>query len=274
MNLTFKKTSEPYEWAVTNENNDMVGRGYLVEFQASDLYEKRRMNYFVDVEIDVEDPGHKIGSAIISEMVTQAKKERAKYPDQLARAYHCCFTDKVDLIEFYKSIDGFQADEGMHILHHDLKSIPDLNPLASNLRVVEDNFKTEEDMQAFVDSHVKVFSGHPYSVDKLIALKKEPGFKSIGVYDGETIVGNIMVQREEEDGQVFGWIEDMYVSRSHRKRGIANHLVIMALAYCKEMGLLASRLEVWSANARANGLYDKVGYKLLKSTEVSIGMSI
>ena len=109
---------------------------------------------------------------------------------------------------------------------------------------------------------------------KIQKLKEKEGFKSITIYDKEKVIGNILLFIEEESGQRFGWLEDMFISKGYRNEGLGNYLVIKGLQYFKSNGMHECRLELWSANRRATNLYNKVGYKIIEETQSSIGMAI
>lgn len=105
-------------------------------------------------------------------------------------------------------------------------------------------------------------------------LQEKKGFNSIAIFDNESLIANILLHIEDIKGVKYGWLEDMFVSRAYRNKGLGEYLVLKGLAYFKKEGVMSSRLEVWSSNQRAPKLYYKVGYKFVKESEVSIGKMI
>jgi len=237
-----------------------VGTGYIFEFLASKLYNEDRMNYFID--FDFYDQPRKDMVEYLIEEVKSIKEEN--YPHMNARVYHCCFSHAKDKIDFYKSIDGFQADESMVILRKDIKKATVDSILYD---VIEDNLN--DHMESFLESHGQIFVSAPYDEEKLDRLLKQ-GMKSLGIYDKDICIANILLI--EDNNQA--WVEDMFVKESYRKQGLASYLLKFADSYFLDKGYKEVFLEVWYANDRAVKCYKKHGYTYDRTTEVSIGKSI
>lgn len=89
----------------------------------------------------------------------------------------------------------------------------------------------------------------------------------------DLIVGNVVIiMKQNNDGTKYGWVDDLFVSKDWRKKGIGESLMNRAFIRLKELNVRESKLEVWSSNKRAMSVYSKIGYKFLIETEVSIGM--
>lgn len=83
--------------------------------------------------------------------------------------------------------------------------------------------------------------------------------------DGEAVVGvcrNVTYPADEEvTGRRDGWIGDVSVVRSHRRRGIASALIVASLEAFQAAGLTHSMLGVDSENPTgAYGVYERLGY--------------
>lgn len=258
--------------------NKEIGKGYIYEFIASEVFKRDRVNYYIHAVNEVDDINYVIRNFIVYELISRAKKLRKKYPDYDAKVYHCCFSNDNENKEYYSRIAGFKCDEGMHIITIDLNNLNyNLNHIDDsnmNYEVREDCLESDDDINRFIMEHSKVFRNSPYDLKKVYQLKKQEGFKNIGIFDNGYLIGNILLVIEEELGTKYGWIEDMFISKGYRNKGLGEYLVCKALLYFKYIGLKESRLEVWSSNERATKLYYKVGYKFLKETESSIGMMI
>lgn len=274
--MKFAEGKSKNEILAFNPKNENVGKGYIYEFFASEIYDKDRVNYFIYVELDEtnSENADENKRTIINELVREARLRRLEFPEYDARVYHCCFANDEESIEFYKGIDGFKQDEGMHILTHDLKNSEMHGYRELDYIVKENSLVTESDVEMFINEHSKVFRKSPYDQEKIQELKRNKGFHNVAVYDNELIVGNILLTIESELDCEFGWVEDMFVSKGYRNKGIGAHLVQKGLEYFRNIGLEESRLEVWSSNERAPKLYYKLGYKFMKETEVSIGQMI
>ena len=272
--MKFIRGNNDHEIVLIDSEENVLGKGYIYEGLASKLYEKDRVNYFIEVVVEVDDKDYKIRRLIVDELVKNAKERRKNYSDYDARVYHCCFSNDQEKIKFYSLIKGFKHDEGMHILTHNLKYIS--NKISNKLEyeIKEDTLNTEEEIRAFINEHSKIFRNHSYSVDGIRKLKEKEGFKNIAIYDNGHMIGNIFLMVNEETGLKFGLVEDLFVKEGFRNQRLGEILVNRALEYFKTLDLHESRLEVWSANERAINLYNKVGYKFMKEIESSIGMYI
>lgn len=265
---------DKYEIIAMDTEDNILGKGYIYDSIASELYEIDRVNFFIEFVTEVEDKEYVIRDFIVDELVKRAKEQRKKYPDYDARVYHCCFSDDKENIEFYSRIEGFKHDEGMHIITCDLDNFNKQTQLSIKYEIKEDNLNTDEEIQDFINEHSKIFRSVPYNIEKIRKLKDKEGFKNIAIYDNGQMVANILLLIKEESGIKFGCLEDVFVSKDYRNKKLGEYLVTRALEYFKSIGLNESRLEVWSSNVRASNLYYKLGYKFMIESESSIGMSI
>lgn len=71
-----------------------------------------------------------------------------------------------------------------------------------------------------------------------------------------SLVGSVMAWRDEDNG----YIEDVWVRESLRRRGISRYLLTRALVYLKFNGLETDWLMVDTQNSSALSLYENVGF--------------
>ncbi|MHA1931862.1 MAG: GNAT family N-acetyltransferase [Promethearchaeota archaeon] len=259
------------EYKAMNDKGNVVGAGFLNEFLASEVYEVDRVNYFIQAESAVKDTR----ITIVNELIAMAMKMKStNYPLINGRIYHACFSKDKESIEFYNSIDGFENNESMNILTYNLSREPGNIPLLNNYKSTENSLRTDEEIKHFIDQHSKIFRRAPYDVKKIRNLQEIEGFKNISVFKNEVMIANILLHVEGTGVNKYGWVEDLFVDKEHRRLGIADYLMDKAHEHFKEIGFNESRLEVWSSNRRAMNLYTKIGYKLFEVPEVSIGMNI
>jgi ribosomal protein S18 acetylase RimI-like enzyme len=85
-----------------------------------------------------------------------------------------------------------------------------------------------------------------------------------GAFDQSTLVGCIGVQRATELKRAHkAFIWGMYVSPSHRNRGVARELLTRALEFAGSMrGLRTVTLSVTQGNASAVTLYEQMGFRV------------
>ena len=83
--------------------------------------------------------------------------------------------------------------------------------------------------------------------------------------EGGKLVGYVMCQRQTKTAlqmrHQWGYISDLYVVPSHRRRGIGRDLLRACLDYLQSIGVSHARLGVWSPNSHAIRLYRQLGFK-------------
>jgi ribosomal protein S18 acetylase RimI-like enzyme len=272
--LRIENGQNQHEIIAYDGDNNILGKGYIYPSLSSDLYEKERYDIFIEMEVVDEDENDKIKTFIFNGILDRANKFREEHKDYEVRVYHCCFSDNQGAIDFYTKQEGFKHDEGMYIIQHTLATIPEFDGDINDFEIVEDALNTEEEVRKFVEAHRKIFIKDPYTFEKVMDFKKEEDFRGILVLQEGRLVGASLLYVIKEDEIKIGWVEDMFISKEWRRNRLGYLLMIKNLNYFKSIGVDKSRLEVWSANQRALNLYYKVGYQLLKESEISIGKFI
>jgi ribosomal protein S18 acetylase RimI-like enzyme len=69
----------------------------------------------------------------------------------------------------------------------------------------------------------------------------------------------------------IGYIEDLFVLKRWRRRGIGKALLKTALAYFRDIGIHRVQLELWSANKNAFQLYRTFEFSVVDETEIAVG---
>lgn len=274
MNMRIDKGKDESEIIAYDLSDKVLGRGYIHEFLASDLYDNKRLNMYINIKVETNENKEEIKDFIFNSLMEKAYDIRKNHKDIKSRVYHCCFADDTPNIEYYKKKDGFIHDEGMHIIRHDMSNIGhDYNKL-QNFDITENALRSEEEIKKFIKIHSEVFRNSSYTVEEINELKGRKGWKNISVIQGDDIIANIMLYVSEDCNKRIGWVEDLFVNHKWRNKGIGRLILSKALEYFKAIEVDESRLEVWSANERAIKLYNSLGYKFYKETESSIGMFI
>lgn len=87
-------------------------------------------------------------------------------------------------------------------------------------------------------------------------------------WDGDTPVGLIAAWKDEDDDPLLrpeyreqGYVSDLYVVETHRRRGIAGLLVAAAKTAMRERGCRRLCLSVKATNAAALGFYEADGFR-------------
>lgn len=250
-----KKTYKVLEGGLT------LGKAFMYEFEEARILKNRRMNYFIELEMDTP------SLEVVDLLIHEARKRRSDHGMD-ARIYHCALSESQEAIAFYQSVPGFALDEKMLRLTYDHSH--EFVLAGQDYDLVEDNLRDMSAVTTFSEAHQAVFVRQHYTYDKLEELREKVDLKSYGLYDKGKIIGNVLTLVD----QGRGIIEDIFVDEAYRGKGLADHLMKLALNDLTNRGIESTDLEVWSANDKATSLYFKLGFKVSKTSELSIGMAI
>jgi streptothricin acetyltransferase len=78
-------------------------------------------------------------------------------------------------------------------------------------------------------------------------------------YDNDDCVGQVRLRK---NWNKYGYIEDIVVSKSHRKHGIGLKLIQKAIEWAKEKGFSGLMLETQDNNLLACRFYNKLGFQI------------
>jgi ribosomal protein S18 acetylase RimI-like enzyme len=255
-----------------DKDNNLVGEAIISPFMDSDFSEKPRLNIYINITVTNIENEIEIKDQIFDEIMKRAHAIKEDNKNIDVRVYHCCFSDNKENIAYYSSKEGFNHDEGMHIVKKEITEenfeITDIN----DIDFVRLELIDEDEIIQLVEKQNKVFTSG-YSLDDLKKLKSENEWYSIAAKHEGEIVGNIIIIVKVNESNIkYGWVDDLFVSRGWRNLGIGKNLILRALENLKALSIKESSLEVWSANKRAASVYNSLGYKFYEETESSIGM--
>ncbi|MHA1299279.1 MAG: GNAT family N-acetyltransferase [Candidatus Helarchaeota archaeon] len=133
------------------------------------------------------------------------------------------------------------------------------------------NIKTPEEGEVFVKLFNKVFR---YSKNPFIPLTMEE-FEKIPAEDvfvaensDGKLVGFIIVNVEEQEGEKVGLISQIGILPGERKSGVATALAVHGGLYLKNKGIKKWICEVYSKNTPAVTFIKKFGFKIEKEVIV------
>lgn len=102
-----------------------------------------------------------------------------------------------------------------------------------------------------------------YPKDAFIHNLAFPGGIELGAFDDEQIVGVVRATLWEESGMVKDvktvCLDDIYVSPTYRRRGIATKLFTEVETWAKEQGAIRLDLHTWDFNMGAIAMYQAMG---------------
>ncbi|WP_346961921.1 GNAT family N-acetyltransferase [Clostridium sp.] len=271
---TIKDSKRKHMLEAYDKDNNLVGEAVISPFMESDLYEKPRLNIYIDIKVKEVVDKSELKDQIFDGIMKRSQVIKEENKELDVRVYHCCFSDNKENIAYYSSKEGFSHDEGMYIIRKKITEesiqITDID----DIDFVNLEFIDEDEIKQLVEKQNKVFV-RGYSIEDLKELKRENQWFSIAAKHKGEIVGNIIIiVKEDRLNNKYGWVDDLFVSNEWRKQGIGKNLIIRAFQGLKDLNIKESRLEVWSANKRALSVYNSVGYKFHEETESSIGMSL
>ena len=229
------------------------------------------LNLYLHLEAEGSaEAGEAVKDLLLERALQRATEIKQEAEQAKARVYACFFKHQQDEIAYFLR-RGFRHDEGMLLLERQASA--DLPRVEAPPDVTIQPWKmgTEAEQRQFIEAHRRVFPRHPYSVKRLQELAALAGWSNFTAWHGTEIAGNIMVYQEGAAGDAVGCIEDLFVQRRWRKRGIARYLLYVALAHFRNSGIHRVQLEMWSANEPALHLYRAFGFSAIEETEIAVG---
>jgi len=95
---------------------------------------------------------------------------------------------------------------------------------------------------------------------------------TVTAFKSEKVIGSVAVYRDREEIKQFskrvGVMDNVFVDKDWRKRGVASYLVYQGLLYLKENGMEMARIGVRANNKEALGLYMRMGYFAIRESKV------
>lgn len=271
MNIFVRQAEKETVYHAYDKNDTIVGTGWIIPTVPSDVYKEPRLDIYITIEVKSEDNKLAIKDRIFETLLTKGEEIKKQNDDKLVRFYHCCFSNDKENIEYYSTKPGFIHDEGMHIIRKIIENEYVKVEETSEISYVSLPLASPEEMSTLIETHKTVFRGG-YTIEQIKELKQKNGWNSIAAIHNGEIVGNIMLFIEEESANNrIGWVEDLFVKKDWRNKGIARNLINRGLKHFQDCKADEVRIEVWSANERAMSLYKQFGFEFYEETEASIG---
>jgi mycothiol synthase len=219
--------------------------------------------------VDPARRGSGIGSALLAWQIERAGQVLRAATGELPRFI------RASAYEFQNSARRLYSRHGMIAVRYgdellrDLESIPEPAPVAGIQIVPWDPRHSEAarlaQNDAFADHWGSTPRG-PAAWEHMLASHGTRLDLSFLALDGERVVGVCRNGHFPDDeavtGRRDGWIIQVSVVRSHRKRGIATALILASLAAFRAAGFTHTALGVDSENPTgAYQLYERIGYR-------------
>ncbi|MGD8604214.1 MAG: GNAT family N-acetyltransferase [Anaerolineales bacterium] len=194
-------------------------------------------------------------------------KQEAGQPQ--TRVYACYQSHQQEEIAYFLQ-RGFTHDEGMHIYERNDPTLPPRPVAPEEVSIQEWKMETEAERRRFLEAHRLVFPRHAYSIESLQELMALPGWCNYVAFGDSEIAGNVMLFTKTADNTI-GYIEDLFVQKQWRRRGIGRRLLYTALAHFQAASVYRVQLEFWSANKPGLRLYSEFGFTSIAETEIAVG---
>ncbi len=253
-----------------NQEGEALGSLRIYPFFDEDIEPDHPHNLYLhfqaEGEKEITDP---IKDLLLDRALQRAVEIKEEEKQPKTRVYGCFFKHQQEEIDYFLG-RGFTHDEGMLILERDESEVPPEGDLPEGIAIQTWRMDEEEEQRQFLKTHRLVFPRHAYHPQRLGELKALSGWENFTAFNGSEIVGNIMVFFNPDD-EGIGYIEDLFVIKAWRRRGIGRCLLSTALAHFHNQGIDCVQLEFWSANKHALNLYRKFGFSTINETEIAVG---
>ena len=254
-----------------DRNGQPLGSLFIYPFFDADLEPEHPHNLYLHLHTErTKDAGEPVKDVLLEHALRRAVEIKHQAQQKKTRVYACFLKHQQDKIAYFLQ-RGFTHDEGMYILdRHESAEMPHVKA-PKEITIQSWKMETEAEQHQFIETHRKIFSRHPYTTASLQKLMALPGWNNFTAWSHTEIAGNIMVFIKRDNNNAIGYIEDLFVQKHWRKRGIAKYLLYTALTHFQNIGLHHVQLEMWSANKPASQLYRLFGFSPIDETEIAVG---
>lgn len=236
----------------------------------------REERAFLMGAVDPRHRGRRIGSALLAWQIERAIEILNAADPTLPRFVRAQAYDFDEpTLRLYRR-HGLVPVRYVDELLRDLEALPVVDPPADIAIVPWDVARSEAARMAQNDAFADHWGSTPLDAAAWEHLLGTHGTRlewSFLALDGDRVVGlsrNAFFPDDEAlHGRREGWIFQVGVAKSHRKRGIASALIGASLAAFRAAGLTHSALGVDSANPTgAYALYERLGYRPVRRSVV------
>ncbi|WP_082865632.1 GNAT family N-acetyltransferase [Paenibacillus crassostreae] len=275
-NATFWWVGDSENWVnvfCAFENGKMVAKGQVEVFNIvpSGRSTKSKHAIYLNLKpIPERESDLNLLELLYSYLFSRAKEIKESLSQEYA-TYLYVGNDASETInsQFFIEQKGFRHSESLFTMKRDLKEpISDL-PLNDEFHLTHWKMESSHEEGEYLELNAEVWPDTPLGVERLSQFKQNSLWTAIVVRDANTIVGSLMVWREEDKGI----IEDVFVRDPWRNRGIAKYMLTQALSYLKSNELDSAELMVLTTNESALSLYSSVGFNKIKE-EIRYGIEL
>lgn len=266
-NATFWWVGDSDNWAnvfCAFEDGEMVAKGQVEVFNivpAGRSVESKHAIY-----LNLKTVPERESDLILLELLYSYLFSRAmELKESLSQEYAtllCVGNDASETInsQFFIQEKGFRHMSSLFTMRRDLKDPISVLPLRNEFQLRHWKMESSYEESEYLELDAEVWPDTPLGLERLSQHKQNPLWTAMVVREADTIVGSLMVWREEDKGM----IEPVFVRAPWRNRGIAKYMLTQALTYLKINGLESAELMVLTTNESALSLYESVGFNRMK----------
>ena len=253
-----------------DRNGDVLGSLFIYPFFDYDIEPEHPHNLYLHLHVgqgkELSDENKDL---LLDKAIQRAVEIKREEKQTKTRIYTCFLKHQQEGIEYFLE-RGFVHDEGMHIIEsYKMAEIPYVEA-PKGFSFQSWKMETEVEQQQFIETHKSVFPRHPYDVVSLQELRSKSGWNNFTAFIAGEVVGNIMVY-VKPDNKSIGVVEDLFVLKKWRGRGVGKYLLYTGLTYFQRLSIHRVQLELWSANKSANKLYSEFGFSSIDEIEIAVG---
>lgn len=251
-----------------NDEGNYIGCSWV--YSGIRYHEIHETPYTIFIEIDMEDELEEGLEAeakqrLFDKVFYRAKEIRMERPDLKARIYAAFFEDK-ELMNFYIN-NGFDEDYSI-LMEADIPKNFTYE-LPEDIEVIEVKIDSEEELMEYKVNRDEMFIT-PVNEEEFTEYRNQRYFKVLKfLRDGKLQGGCTIFER---DG--YAVIDTLYVDLESRGQGVGKILVNYIFNYFASKGIYKTQLQVWELNKRAVNLYKSFGYKEVRKTIMSPGITL
>nr|WP_059050725.1 GNAT family N-acetyltransferase [Paenibacillus senegalimassiliensis] len=151
---------------------------------------------------------------------------------------------------------GFNYLNSLFSMSRSLKEAIPTAAIPNGLSYSPWSMGTPEEESIYLNIEAEVWPDTPLGHDRLAKYKSKPYWISLVVREEDQIVASLMVWQEAG----YGVIENVFVRKPWRQRGIAKYLLAQALSYLQARDLPYASLMALTTNHSALTLYQSLGF--------------
>ncbi|MBI9013167.1 MAG: GNAT family N-acetyltransferase [Clostridiales bacterium] len=253
-------------------DEELVAKGYLYPFFNAVLNPDHPFNVFIDVACEDFKNNQSVLAQLFETLFTTATELVQTSGQKRSRIYHSSKVSELEKLNWFQQM-GLTHNESTFLMMYHLKNtiIHQKENSTTKLSFKEIKRSDSQYIQAFLEGYHQAFS-EKKTTEWYLKILQKSNAKAVSAFINDTMVAGILTYHLE--GAEIGFIEALFVDPHFKSMQIGYRLLNHIHQDFINQGLKIAQLEVWGPNKHARSFYEKVGYKYVKETAYSVGISI